>query len=379
MFPIARADVASQPSRWGGFVGVDNAGIQQTGHMIYSLNGYLNDIIGNDQWKMGGSFTSKTNKGQFFFATYQIGVGSHGTLLRTNFTYSKSLLGDISSTYAYGGHGKSFLLEALQPIYITPSSFLQIVSGYGLLRGKTSAVNYSGVSYEIPNENIGLFAENATIKETIPTLYAYLDFKHLYSMGEVWGNIGATVSGHFFARTQYKVVGGLVEEDFDGNRIYQSQSPKQNTQKINFVFNDLVVLPDHFGLLLASRGQFAFVAPLPLGLKFGFYDGAFLGQGFLADTGVAGRTELQWNWNIYKNYFKSIQFFSAYAVGFLRNDHPLLVNYTKATPMTFVTGLRSWFLKKANGFVELAKPLRRKTAIDNQSGWRFFFGLGVDF
>lgn len=366
-----------QRKRFGGFVGMDNTGIQRLGHVIYMANGYVNDIVGNDQLKAGGSFTSKTNKSQFFFTTYQIGVGSHGTQLLGNFTYNKSRLGQVS-TYAYSGHGKSFTFEVLQPVYITPSSLLQMAFGYSVLRGRTRSYNYTGANFLIPVINIGIFARNATIKETIPTIYTQFDFSHLYRLGRVWGNVRATAAGHFLVRPNYRVTGGFVDIDFQNNTTSLATSPDQNSQKLNFELNDLVVLPDNLSLLLAARGQFAFEHPLPLGLMFGFYDGAFIGQGFLADNGVSGRTEMRWNWNIYNQYLRDIQFFGYYAAGFLRNPTPIFVNYSKAVPMTMGTGFRTYFMKKMNGFVEFAKPLRRKTAIDNKSGWRFFFGLGVD-
>ena len=279
------------------------------------------------------------------------------------------------STYAYSGHGKSFTFEVLQPVYVTPSSLMRMAFGYSVLRGKTRAYNYTGANFLIQPQNFGIFATDAIIKETIPNIYTRLDFSRLYRLGQVWGNVSATAAGHFLVRPNYKVIGGLIDENFNGDRVPQAQSPDQNVQKVNFELNDLLLLPDNFSILLASRGQFSSENPMPLGLMFGFYDGAFMGQGFLADNGIAGRTELQWNWNIYNQYLRDIQFFGYYAVGFLRNPYALYVNYTKAVPMTVGTGLRSYFMEKMSGFVEFTKPLRRKTAIDNKSGWRFFFGL----
>lgn len=357
--------------RMGGFIGMNNTGIQPLGHMIYSMNGYVNGIIGDDQLESGGSFTSKTNKGQFFYTTYRIGLGSHGTQLLTSFAYNKMQLGE-TVIYKFQGQGKAFTLELDQPFMITPKTFLRMILGYALQRGKTRAGVFSD-----PNILLVLF-RNSTVKETVPTIYAQLGFSHLYTLGRVWGNVTTTAWGHFLERAAYSVEGGLFSQDgLTGQTTSLARKPKLTGAKASYDYNQIVIMPHDFSLYLASRGQFSFRQQIPLALKFGFFDGAFIGQGFVADSGVSGRTELRWDWNVYNPYFKKVQFFTYYALGYLQNLDPLFTPYKRAEPMTAGFGLRTNFLEKMDGFIEFAKPIRRKPTINESSAWRFFFGLGL--
>lgn len=359
--------------RFGGFLSMTNIGIQPTGHMIYSGNAYLNDIFGNDQLEAGGSFTSKTNKGQFFFSTYRINLGHHGTQLLADFAYNKLQLGE-TIFYDFFGRGKSFTLEIMQPFYITPKTFLRMIMGYAIERGKNR-----GYAYDPPTV-IALDFQSSVVKETLPTVYAEFAFSHLYSMGRVWGDIGATAWGHFLIRPQYKAVGGLEQLDtLDPTiRIPLSRAPKMEGAKVTFDYNQVVILPRDFSVYLGSQGQFGFDGQLPLGMLFQFYQGAFLGQGYVGDSGVSGRGEVRWDWNIFNTYFRDIQFFTYYALAYINTNDPLYTSYSRVVPMTAGFGLRTHFLRKMQGFIEFAKPIRRKTTYDNKAAWRFFFGLAVN-
>jgi hypothetical protein len=359
--------------RFGGFAGLNNTGIQPLGHMIYSANGYLNGIFGDDQLEMGGSFTSKTNKGQFFYGTYRLGVGHHGTQILTSFAYNEMQLGE-TVIYKFLGRGKSFTLEVMQPVLITPKTFLRMIVGYAVERGKTQ-----GGAFDAP-VILAMEFRNSTVKETVPTLYADLAFSHLYGMGRIWGTVGLTYWGHFIFENKYRTVGGVIQGDTLDPDIKNplARDPSMTGEKFNFAYNQLVILPRDFSIYLASRGQFGFKGNLPLGLLFGFYDGAFIGQGYVANSGVSGRGEIRWDWNIFNPYFKDIQFFGYYALAYMHSRDPLYTTYSKAIPMTAGFGFRTNFLRKMNGFVEFAKPIRRKTTYDDKSAWRFFFGLGVN-
>jgi hypothetical protein len=359
--------------RFGGFIGMNNTGIQPLGHMIYSATGYVNGIFGNDQLESGGSFTSKTNKGQFFYATYRMGVGTHGTQLLGSFAYSQMQIGE-TIIYKFLGRGKSFSLEVMQPVYITTKTFLRMIAGYALQRGKTQ-----GGVFNAPVVT-ALEFRNSIVKETIPTIYTDFAFSHLYSMGRIWGQAGVTFWGHFLVDNKYSAVGGVIQGDTADPNVANplSQNPRMTGQKFNFSYNQLVMLSHDFSIYLGSHGQVAFDSRMPLGMLFGFFDGAFLGQGYVANSGVSGHGELRWDWNIFNPYFKDIQFFGFYALAYMESRDPLYTSYSRAVPMTSGFGFRAHFLEKMDGFVEFAKPIRRKTSYDNKSAWRFFFGIGVN-
>jgi hemolysin activation/secretion protein len=141
---------------------------------------------------------------------------------------------------------------------------------------------------------------------------------------------------------------------------------------------------DHWSLLLAIQGQFAFTDLLSEE-KIGF-GGPLYGRGYdpsqiIGDEGVGGTIEVQYGRELGLNWWRDYQAYAFFDAGYVHDLHKLVRQNNHL--MTTGLGVRSNFTEQLSGFVQLAKQLTTNAAIpgtgESGQAWRLWGGAVFRF
>jgi len=136
-------------------------------------------------------------------------------------------------------------------------------------------------------------------------------------------------------------------------------------------------LPEHFGILLATEGQYS-ADPLPTSEKFGvggkLYGRAFDSSEITGDRGVSAKIEVQYTPEMNIPHLEYLQYFT-YA------DYGMAWNIASQPPLgrqelaSVGAGFRFGLTKTLSGSAEFGKPLLRNATATGSRDMRGFFGL----
>lgn len=140
-------------------------------------------------------------------------------------------------------------------------------------------------------------------------------------------------------------------------------------------------LAAHFSLLLAVTGQYA-ASRLLLPDEFA-YGGEYFGRAydaaeFVGDSGLAGKAELRYSWNVAHSLVLSPYAF--YEGGWVsRRGYPNDSTASSESALSAGGGLRLTFGTHLSGYVEAANPINHIVAAEGNQNTRIFGGLKLNF
>lgn len=150
--------------------------------------------------------------------------------------------------------------------------------------------------------------------------------------------------------------------------------------KVQATYTRLQYLPDNFSLFFSTSGQYAFNALLSAE-EFGYggeqYGSAYDSSEIVGDSGVDGKIELRYNYPESSKLFPSTQYYASYDWGVIWDKHDD-TGEGKQSGTSLAAGIRLELADRANGSLEIAKPLTRKVAAYDNKDVRWFFGITVD-
>lgn len=148
--------------------------------------------------------------------------------------------------------------------------------------------------------------------------------------------------------------------------------------KANLDINRLQPLPHNFSILTSFTGQYAF-DPLLSAEEFAIggvaYGSAYDPSELSGDHGAAAKIELRWADAVNKEGLDSYQLYTYYDIGSIwQKDPPVGVVHQKSMASAGI-GVRGNFSEHLSGSLEVAKPLTRDVAANDDRDPRLFFSL----
>jgi hypothetical protein len=343
-----------------GYADFNNTGNKVAGRYIFGTGFSLHQIFANDALSVNGAISNKFNRMKMGMIDYHTLIGPYGTKLDLNFVYNWSKSPAYTLAYQFRGNGRRYQVAVTQPIIMQTQEQFLITAGYALINGQNL-----GDSQDFPGG-----VPSLDTRDRIPLVFANFDFSALNPLGNFWGNLAVTQGLRQGA--SFRVIGRPAN-------LTPESDPKSTFMRINVGINQRIYFKHDLSLLISGKGQFSRNNPLYMSQKFGFNDGAYVGQALLGDYGMAGRTELDWNWLIFDSYLRQVQFFGFGAVGYVRNPKEVLISYEEKTGATVGLGARLMFTEHLAGFFELARPFMKLPVDQDRSVTYPFFGLTADF
>lgn len=343
-----------------GFADMNNTGNTVNGIMMFGTGFALHQIFANDVLHVNGAISNRPNRAKMGMIDYTTLIGHYGTRLNLNFVYNWSKSPAYVLAYQFRGNGRRYQVSITQPIVMQSRKYLDVNFGYGLINGQDLG----------DSQDINLPLPNLDTRERIPFVYARFDFSAFNGVGNFWGDLGVTQG--LQAGSSFRVTGRPAN-------LTPETDPKRAFTRLNINLNQRIYFPDDISMWLSARSQFSGANPVYLSQKFGFDDGAYIGQAILGDWGAAGRIEMDWTEHVFDSYLREVQFFGFGAVGYVRNPYQVLLSYSEKTGATIGVGARVILMRHLSGFVELARPFM-KVPVDNTSTKTYpFFGLTTVF
>jgi hemolysin activation/secretion protein len=157
---------------------------------------------------------------------------------------------------------------------------------------------------------------------------------------------------------------------------------EQEYTKSNVSLTRLQNLPANFSIMTEAAGQFTSQALLQSeqmtlgGTEFGrAYDtGEIAG-----DSGIAGKAELRYTHILNNGWLNSFQLYSYYDAGALYTNRVSAGTPSEQSLTSAGGGIRLNLVRNLYGYTEVAVPLTRTVASENNKDPRIFFSLSAQF
>jgi hemolysin activation/secretion protein len=341
----------------------DDRGTKYVGQNQFSTSLQLNNIFGGPgQVEFDGKVTSDTNELRSGNLQYTAWVFQNGSNLLGGYTLNRVVPGND-----------------LTPLHINGlSSTTSLIYTYPFIR--TRRMNLSGTaSYDYLNSNNEidkiLIALDRIESVRLSATFNALD--NLQGMNLVTGQFSKGI----------QMLSGNAQPELLRSRIVG----QKNYTKANLTYSRLQALRENWSFFFSTSGQYAFdslLAPEQLGYGGVQYGSAYDQSEIIGDTGVLGKIELRYNGEP-GQFFRSTQYYASYdgAVLYDKNvvgssglpsDIENFVDQNKQSGTSAAAGIRVAIVDRVTTDFQVAKPLTRKVAANDNKAARFFFSIVID-
>lgn len=342
-----------------GNISTNNLGTNLTGRQFFVAEMNINGLSGNDQLKIGAGTTSKSHKSIFYLMQYKDQISEHGLQIIGDYSYNYIKSGDIGR-YNSTVNSREFEVSLFQPFWINQYNQLGVVAGYAF----TFSSNNS--------DALGSFS-NLTVRQKLPFVFIITNWSHHSSKAVYHTSIELAQGSHFLGPNRNETTGQTESE-------ISASIPAFTFTRLTFNFKANFTLPHNFNISFESQAQKLLShGTLFLSQKMYSGDGAYIGQGYLGDEGIALKTEINYTMLPKQKYFATPQFYSFLYTAHLHNFKQAVVNYNSASPASFGVGVRGSLFNYIQSFWELSYPMGTRLSVDHNHDWQFFFGLSKNF
>lgn len=337
-----------------GLVTFDNSGTKYIGRHLLSGEASLNSALGlSEKITVQGTISANPNELKFGDISYQMPIGYEGTKIKVlagkTVTHPGSTLKDLD----LDGRTEVFDVTVTHPFIRSRKENLTARAEFELKDTETDSFTTE-------------IYDDRTREVTLGATYDLADNLGGVNLFDLSGSQG------FYIFDASKT-GEDPKSRANGNTVYS---------KFNFEASRLQHVYDNIGILFAAAGQYS-LDPLYADEEFGI-GGSNFGRGYdfseiTGDQGLAGKVELQYGIDLGNKWVNSAQLYTFYDIGQVWQRDQLPGERGKDSLSSAGFGSRFNFLNNASGFAELAKPLTRKVASENDKDWEFDFGLSYVF
>lgn len=351
---------ATATKKLDGIVTYDNRGTRYLGPQQVTGSVSVNDVThAGDQVTLQTLDTTANNNVRFIKLDYNRPLGSNGTLLMIDASYTKTHPG--------------FLLEDLD--LDGTSKYASIAVNHPWIRSRRTNL-YTEALFDYLNGDLN-YTTGEIFDDRIRSLRIRQYFDYL---DEVKGYNTATLQiSHGLG-----ILGASSE---DQSEPLSRPNGVPDYMKVNLDLSRLQEITDRFSLLAAARGQYSFNDQLLSAEEFGF-GGSQYGRGYdpyeiSGDDGVSGKLELEINTAPDFSYLKVIQYYIFYDIGEIWNLGDSGDQLKKASASSTGVGGRVKFNQYFSGNLEADKPLTRavqaeEDAHNNGKAMRYYFGISAN-
>jgi hemolysin activation/secretion protein len=354
--------VVSQ-SVFDGNITWDDRGTKYVGQNEFSTTLQLNNIFGGPgQLEFDGKVTSDTNELRSGNLQYTAEIFDNGSTLLGGYTLNRVLPGN-----------------SLTPLHINGlSSTTSVIYTYPFIR--TRRMNLSGtLSYDYLNST-----------NEIDQILVALDRIESVRASAIF-NAMDNMQGMNLLTGQYSQGIQLFSGNAQPELLRSRLVGQKNYSKANLTYSRLQALQDNWSFFISMSGQLAFnslLAPEQIGYGGAQYGSAYDQSEIIGDTGFEGKAELRYNGQP-GQFFRTTQYYLSYDGGVLYDknvitdpnlppDASTIVEQNKQSGTSAAAGIRLALLNRVSSDFQVAKPLTRKVAANNNKAARFFFSIVVD-
>ena len=353
---IGAADltIESQFAPVQGYLAYDNRGTRYLGPLEYSAGINFNSVfVSGDKTGVQVLNTTKPNELKYVHLNYQTPLTSDGLTLDLAGSYAHTNPGYILAPLNIVGISKIASAYLSYPVWLTQSENLFINGGFDL-QNSDNNIDFTSVPLNIYTDRI----------RSIRVGFSY-------SGADKWQGINQ-LSGQYSQ--------GLSIFGASNANALNLSRPQGHSQyeKINLGASHLQNLSHHFSLLGAVQGQYAFNSLLSEeqfyfgGQEYGrAYDSAEIA----GDRGIAARTELRYDQNTAITALPHLQYYTFYDIGKVWNVNTFNDTFPNQSASSAGLGVRGDFIHNIFIDLQLAKPLTRIVAAENNKNMRFFFNV----
>ncbi len=338
---------------YNGMIGVDNSGTKFLGRTLISAQASANSVLGlSEKITARGIVSPDVNEIKFGDIAYQMPIGYEGTRFKALAGTTVTRPGATLSSLDIEGETQLVELTVTHPFL---RSRKENLSGRVIASYKNTDSDIAGFD----------FYEDRTRSLTLGGTYDLADTLGGINLINLSGTQGFDV---------------LNASDFRDGKSRINGGPAFT--KFNLDASRLQTISGPFGVLLAASGQYS-LSPLLAGEEFGV-GGTDFGRGYdfsevTGDSGIIAKIELQYGFDVGSEVLSDLQLYTFYDVGnvWQRDPQP----GEKYTEGLASAGLGSRFnvLDAVSGYVELARPLNRDVASENEQATQVNFGLNYLF
>lgn len=332
---------------------VDNRGSKFLGPDEINLSSSLNDAMGLGE-QIGAAYTTTANgELNYYAANGSIGLDSEGTRLSVIGSDTQTKPGFTLKPLDTKGFSDLLGFEFSHPFIRTREENLQ-----GLLRFDGQDVKDSQLGSTISSDKI----RSARLGEN-------------YQVADTWDGVNT--------------VNGLYSEGFhilgasgSGDPLLSRADGRSDYHKFNLDLQRIQSITPDLNLVLASSGQYAF-DDLLTAEQFGV-GGPNFGRGYdeseiTGDSGIAGKAELQYNYHVGTSYLDTLQPYTFFDTGEV-SDRSVLPGEKKVQSLSSTgVGVRLRLTDNFSGQLEIAQPLTKDVATENNKDPRYFFGITAHY
>jgi hemolysin activation/secretion protein len=325
-----------------GDVSVDNRGSRFLGMWEGGVNVATNSLLGqSEQIRARTIQTLEFDELHYYELAYQHPVGSEGTVLRAQTSYTQTNPGAALEPFNIKGENVSFAIEGLHPLLRSRQENLYVGGGFRYRDASTDAL-----STELYDDHIRAVYANAA--------YDVMDRFNAVN------RIDATLAQ------------GLDVLDANGGRDNVSRANGENVfTKLNAQYTRLQPLNDNYSVFFGAAGQ---VSSEPLlaseeftlgGVSYGSgYDPAELS----GDNGYSARIEYRYSNDLPPAYGSMYQIYAFYDGGRVFNKDALVGESKTASLVSTGLGARFSLPQEVSLTTEVAKPLSQSVVAEGTHG-----------
>lgn len=331
----------------------DNRGSKFLGPNEESFSASLDNVL-NLAEQIGVSYTNAGNgELNYYGAFVSIGLNDSGTRLMITGSHTRTQPGYTLEELDTRGFSDTLGLQISHPFIRTREENLQ---AFARLDGRNTE-----------NTQLGTITSEDKIRS--------VRIGANYQVADNWNGVN--------------VINGLYSHGLNALSARRSGSAnlsrlngKSDYSKVNLDVQRLQSITPSLNLLVAGSGQYAF-DDLLASEQFGL-GGTEFGRGYdsseiVGDHGIAGKAELQYNYNTGYEALELLQPYAFYDIGKVTLRTPLPAEQKSRSLSSTGLGLRIKMNDYLSGNLEVAKPLTRVVATEGNKDTRFFFGVSARY
>jgi len=343
--------------RFGAYLGLDNRGSRYLGPYEITGAAYVNDLFGTAGQLGLTAVVTPDDKPEMAYGalTYDLPITASGLRLFTLLSHTRTEPGDVLATIDTKGTATTFDSRLSYPV----------------IRSRDTNLYVSGGIASRDSDSDNFFLKPL-----------FEDHVRLVNLG-VQGNALDSLGGFSTVTVGYShgldAFGASTMSDANRSRI----NADGQFDRLTFEASRLQPLVGGLNILVGATGQTSFNDSLLSSEQFGI-GGLFYGRGYDAseitgDSGLAGKAELQWNAIDQIGFLSNVQFYSFYEGGVTWLVSPLPGENERESLASAGIGTRLAVFNSTNVSLEVAQPLTRKVAAENNEDARVFFSIGTSF
>lgn len=342
---------------FGAYVGVDNRGSSYLGPVEITGAAFANDVFDTAGQLVLTAVVTPDDAPEMAYGaiTYDLPLTSSGLRLYTLLSYTRTEPGEILSTIDTKGTATTFDSRLSYPVIRSRDTNLYVNGG---IASRDSD------------------SENFLLKPL------FEDHVRLVNLG-LQGNALDSLGGFSTLSVGYSrgldAFGASTMSDANRSRV----NADGQFNRLTFEASRLQPLLSGLNILVGAAGQTSFNDSLLSSEQFGL-GGLYYGRGYdsseiTGDSGLAGKAELQWNAIDQIGFISNVQFYSFYEGGVTWLVSPLPGENERESLASAGLGTRFAAFNSTNISLEVAQPLTRKVAAENNDDARVFFSIGASF